>query len=205
MGRRPQPAAVIRHAADRFESTFDGVRSWHCFSAGAHYDPDHVAHGAVIGVDEHLIAPGSGFDWHGHRGVTIISYVVSGRLRHEDDGGRVHVVDAGDVLVQRTGAGIRHCEVNASARDPLRLVQTTLLGGGDQPSVAPMTLPAEVGEARVDRWRGDGRLQARRWHAFVGHGEWLLDGTALAVGDSARGDGELSVTGSGALLVVSEQ
>jgi mannose-6-phosphate isomerase-like protein (cupin superfamily) len=196
---------VIRRAADRFETAFDGVRSWHCFSAGAHYDPDHVAHGAVIGLDEHLVAPGSGFDWHRHRGVTIISYVVSGRLRHEDDDGRVHVVGAGEVLVQRTGAGIRHCEVNASARDSLRLVQTTLLAGGDQSSVSRTALPVDLGEARFEGWRGDGRLHARRWHAFVAHGEWSMDGTALGVGDSVRGEGELSVTGAGTVLVVSEQ
>ena len=122
---------MIRRADDRFRSTHDGVETWHSFSAGAHYDPDNVAHGMLVGVDEHVVAPGAGFDWHGHRGVAIVSWVVSGRLRHEDDAGRVRRVGPGEVLVQRTGTGIRHCEVNASAREPLRMVQMTLVDGDD--------------------------------------------------------------------------
>lgn len=194
---------MIRPAADRFESSFDGVRSWHCFSAGAHYAPDNVAYGAVIGVDEHLVAPGSGFDWHGHRGVTIVSYVVSGRLRHEDDRGRVRMVGAGELLVQHSGGGIRHCEVNASAREPLRLVQTTVVAGGETARVdlaqAPVELDASV---RFEVWTSDGRLTAPRWHVFVADGSWRLDGADLAPGDSARGRDELAISGSGAALVV---
>lgn len=196
---------MIRRAADRFESSHDGVRSWHCFSAGAHYDPDNVAHGAVIGVDEHHVAPGSGFDWHGHRGVTIVSYVVSGRLRHEDDGGRVRTIGSGSVLVQRTGNGIRHCEVNASASEPLRLVQTTLVSGSVESRVAVEEPPVGVGaDVQFDVWTGDGRRTAARWHAFVASGAWHLDGIDLAPGDSMRGHDELAITGSGELLVLSE-
>lgn len=196
---------MIRRAADRFESSHDGVRSWHCFSAGAHYDPDNVAHGAVIGVDDHLVAPGSGFDWHGHRGVTIVSYVASGRLRHEDDGGRVRMVGAGEVLVQHTGGGIRHCEVNASAREPLRLIQTTVVAGGGESRIDVVQPPADVDPAvRFEVWTGDGHLTAPRWHAFVVGGTWRLDGADLAPGDSARGEHELAITGSGELLVLSE-
>jgi quercetin 2,3-dioxygenase len=179
---------VIRRAAERFHSVHGGVRSWHCFSAGTHYDPDNVAHGGLIAVDEHHVAPGSGFDWHGHRGVTIVSYVASGRLRHENDAGDVRLVDAEEVLVQHAGSGIRHREANPSAHEPLLLVQTTVVGDGD--------------DLRFEVWTGDGRLIAPRWHAFVVDGGWRLDDTDLAPGDSVRGHDELAITGSGTLLVV---
>jgi quercetin dioxygenase-like cupin family protein len=196
---------VIRAAADRYTSAHDGVRSWHCFSAGAHYHPDNVSHGSVVGVDEHVIAPGAGFDWHGHRNVTIVSYVVSGRLRHEDDAGRVRRVGAGEVLVQRTGAGIRHCEVNASAREPLRLIQTTLVDGGDGPTVTTTAPPVVIDGARVEVWTCDGTLDAATWHVLAVAGEWRVDGELFCPGDSARGAGALAMTGSGELLVVSER
>lgn len=196
---------MIRSAVDRFASAHDGIRSWHSFSAGAHYDPDNVSHGSLVGVDEHLVAPGEGFEWHGHRNVTIVSYVVSGRLRHEDDTGRVRRVGAGEVLVQRTGAGIRHCEVNASAREPLRLVQTTLVAAGQRSMVTTTAPPVEIDDVRFEVWTGDRTLDAPRWHVLVTQGGWQLDGSALAPGDSVRGHDALAVTGSGELLVVSEQ
>ena len=74
---------MIVRAADRFHVAHDGIETWHCFSAGAHYDPDNVAYGPMIGCDEHLVGPGAGFDWHPHRGVEIVSWVLSGVLRHQ--------------------------------------------------------------------------------------------------------------------------
>ena len=192
---------MILRADDRFRSVQDGVETWHCFSAGAHYDPDNVAHGALVAVDEHVIAPGAGFDWHGHRGVAIVSWVVSGRLRHEDDAGRVRRVAPGEALVQRTATGIRHCEVNASAREPLRLVQMTLLDAADQASVAVESVPLDVDGARFDVWRAGVTLDAARWHAHVTEGDWRMGAEQLAAGDSVRGTGRLAVVGTGELLV----
>jgi len=192
---------VIRRAGDRFRTVRDGVETWHCFSAGAHYDPDNVAHGALVAVDEHVIAPGSGFDWHSHRGVAIVSWVVSGRLRHEDDAGRVRGVGPGEVLVQRTASGIRHCEVNASAREPLRLVQMTLLDTADRPSLATQSIPLEIDGARFDVWRSGVTLDAKRWHAHVTEGDWRMGAELITPGDSVRGSGRLDMIGAGELLV----
>ena len=138
--------------------------------------------------------------------MTIVSYVVSGRLRHEDDAGRVRRLGAGEVLVQRTGAGIRHCEVNASAREPLRLVQTTLVTAGEGSAVTTTSPPVAIDDVRFEVWTGDGTLNASStWHVLVTQGSWQLGGTELAGGDSARGHGALAVAGSGELLVVSER
>jgi hypothetical protein len=193
---------VIGRAADRFHTGFDGIETWHCFSAGAHYDPDNVAYGPVVGVDEHVIAPGAGFEWHGHRGVTIVSHVVSGRLRHDDDRGRARVVGPGELLVQRAGSGIRHCEVNASAREPLRLVQTTLIAPDTDARVEVTTPPVVLDGVRFEVRTHGGTVDAPRWHLFVARGEWQLDATTLAPGDSVRAGGPAAITGSGELLVV---
>lgn len=179
-------ARVILRTDDRFHSSYDGIESWHCFSTGAHYDPDNVAHGALIGCDEHVLAPGAGFDWHAHRGVDIVSWVVAGALRHEDDRGTDRVVHPGEVFTQSAVAGIRHREANASPTAPLRLVQMTLL-------------PSE--QAQFEVWESSAAVSSPLWHLFAGAGEWQLGAESLHGGDSARGAGELSVVGSGQLLV----
>ena len=135
----------ILRAADRFETTQPGSSTWHAVSAGSHYEPGNVSHGPVIGCDEHLVDPDAGFDWHAHRGVVIISWVLGGTLRHEDDGGGLLLVGPGESLVQSTGDGIRHRETNASAM-PLRFVQTTLLLDLD-PFVRKPTLPTSCERA----------------------------------------------------------
>ena len=147
---------VVR-AADRYRSDQPGITSWHCFSAGAHYDPDNVAFGPIIGVDEHLVAPGAGFGWHAHSGVEIVSWVLAGVLRHEDSNGDVRLVAAGERLVQSAGSGIRHTETNASDTEPLRFVQTTLV---------------DPGRARFKVWDSSGQVDAGRAHLFVARGSW---------------------------------
>ena len=118
----------LRRAAQRFRTRQPGIESWHSLSAGAHYDPANVSFGALVGVDEHLVDPGAGFDWHMHNGVRIVSYVLAGTLRHEDMAG-VTEVGTGEVLPQEATSATRHAERNASRTEPLRIVQMTVLAG----------------------------------------------------------------------------
>ncbi|MBE7190496.1 pirin family protein [Jatrophihabitans endophyticus] len=169
---------MIRRAADRFVSRQPGIESWHAFSAGAHYDAANLSFGPVIGCDEHVVAPGAGFDWHAHRGVVIVSWVLSGTLRHEDDGGAELDLPAGELLVQSTGSGIRHRETNGSD-EPLRFVQTTLLLDLDR-RVGRPTPPVLIGDVTVELAAVDG----------------------LAPGDTAREPQRFAVAGPGSSLIV---
>jgi redox-sensitive bicupin YhaK (pirin superfamily) len=129
---------------DAFRTDQPGIVSHHVFSAGPHYDPDNLSFGPVIACDLHEVGPGAGFEWHGHRGVVIVSWVLTGTLRHEDSAGGVTTVPPGRVLMQSTGDGIRHRETNASEVDPLRFVQTTLLVDSPRSVVLdrpPLALP----------------------------------------------------------------
>jgi mannose-6-phosphate isomerase-like protein (cupin superfamily) len=182
---------TVLRAGERYRTDLPGVRSWHCFSAGSHYDPDNLSFGSVLGVDEHLVEPGAGFDWHAHRGVEIVSFVLDGVLRHESDTDE-RLVSQGELLRQDASDGLRHRETNGGDT-PLRFVQTTWLGGTG---------------TSLDLVHGAARVSAPRAHLFVARGAFGCnsgpadDGVALRAGDSVRADGLVTLSGSGAVLVV---
>jgi redox-sensitive bicupin YhaK (pirin superfamily) len=68
------------------------------------------------------IAPGQGFDLHGHANMEIISYVRDGVVTHRDSIGNIGHTYAGDVQAISAGTGIRHSEHNLGV-EPLRLFQ----------------------------------------------------------------------------------
>ena len=68
-----------------------------------------------------------GFGMHPHRDMEIITYVISGALQHRDSMGHTAVMKSGDVQRISAGTGIQHSEVNASATEPVHLLQIWLM------------------------------------------------------------------------------
>jgi hypothetical protein len=194
----------VRRAADRYRVEQPGITTWHCFAAGAYYDPDNVAFGRLVACDEHLLAPGAGFEPHPHAGVELLSWVLDGTLAHWDAAGRRHLVGPGRVQHQVAGAGIRHAERNASSLEPLRLVQLAIMTDTRLPGYDLAAPPVTLGVGRFEvlsRCRGE-RLAAALIHLFVGRGYFHVAGVDLAPGDSVRATGGVEVDGDGELLVV---
>lgn len=195
----------VRRAGDRYRVEQPGVTTWHCFSAGPHYDPDNVAFGRLVACDEHLLAPRAGFDEHSHAGTELVSWVLDGTLAHSDSAGRRHLIRSGSVQYQSSGTGIRHAEYNASELEPLHFVQLALLTDSEQPGYRIDTPPLTLSVGRFDvltRCRG-ARVDGSLVHLFVGHGNFHVAGIDLAAGDSVRTVGPLEIDGDGELLVVS--
>ncbi len=187
---------MILRASERFFVAQPGIETRQCFSAGGFYDASRLSAGALIGVDEHVIAAGAGFAEHAHRGVDIVSWVVAGALRHDSD----LVVSPGKLLVQSTGSGIRHAESNASD-EPLRLIQMTLVSSADAPSTRLTLAPLAVdgGTFHVHRF-GSLRVAAPA-HLYVVRGDFDVGDDALAVGDSSILDTDATAAGEGELLI----
>lgn len=193
----------VRPAAQRGTSEQPGITSWHCFSAGAHYDADNIGFGPLIGFDEHLLGPGAGFGPHRHRGVEIVSWVLHGALRHTDATGQQGTLRPGVLGVQIAGTGVVHSEVNAALDAPLRFVQMTLLGdSSDQPDYrrAARSVKVRNGALSVHR-SGALRTGPGRVHLFVTEGEFALGATDLRGGDAVRCTEPVTVSGRGELLV----
>ena len=52
-----------------------------------------------------------GFPWHPHRGIETITYVIDGRVKHEDSMGTKGVIGKSDVQWMTAGSGIIHQEM----------------------------------------------------------------------------------------------
>lgn len=99
---------------------------WH-FSFGDYYDPKNMNWGELRVFNDDIIQGGGEFGMHPHRDMEIITYMISGELRHEDSLGHSDVLRAGEVQVMSAGRGITHSEANNSKTDPLRLLQIWIL------------------------------------------------------------------------------
>jgi redox-sensitive bicupin YhaK (pirin superfamily) len=52
-----------------------------------------------------------GFPWHPHRGIETITYMIEGKVRHEDSLGNSGTIETGDVQWMTAGSGIIHQEM----------------------------------------------------------------------------------------------
>ncbi len=103
------------------------LNTLHSFSFGNYYNPERRNFGALLVLNEDTIAPGTGFGEHGHDNMEIITIPLSGSLEHTDSMGNRAILNTGDVQIMSAGTGIRHSEKNASATDPLHLLQIWIL------------------------------------------------------------------------------
>jgi redox-sensitive bicupin YhaK (pirin superfamily) len=116
-------------------------------SFGRHYDPANVSFGPIVAHNDEHLEPGTGYDWHEHRGVEIVTWVGAGALTHEDSTGARTVLGPGSAQRLRAGAGVRHTERNDGVTS-LRFVQVWLasdaIGDPDHAS-AQVRPPADGG------------------------------------------------------------
>jgi len=54
------------------------------------------------------------FDWHPHRGIETVTYVIDGVLEHQDNAGHSGTVRTGDVQWMTAGSGLLHLEQPAA-------------------------------------------------------------------------------------------
>lgn len=113
----------LRKSGDRGLANFGWLNSRHSFSFGHYYDPRHTGYGPLLVINDDTVAPGRGFDTHGHRDMEIVSYVLEGELAHKDNMGNGSVLRKGDVQRMSAGTGVAHSEFNGSDKNPVHFLQ----------------------------------------------------------------------------------
>lgn len=90
----------------------------------------------------------AGFPPHPHRGFETITYMLAGRMAHQDNRGNKGIVDAGGVQWMRAGKGIIHSEMPAQEAGLMRGFQFWLnlpseqkMSEPDWADVAPNDIP----------------------------------------------------------------
>jgi redox-sensitive bicupin YhaK (pirin superfamily) len=209
----------IRRSNVRGHANQGWLDSYHTFSFADYYDPQQMGFRSLRVINEDRVQGGNGFGRHPHQDFEIISYVVSGALKHEDSMGHAAVMKAGDVQRISAGTGIAHSEFNNSPTEQVHFLQIWLLPSrngfppsyaqksfADAPSNALTLACAPDGDNKSIKINQDvylfiGKLAAKgkiihsmreQRHAWVQliEGDLDLNGKKLSPGDGASLDDE---------------
>jgi redox-sensitive bicupin YhaK (pirin superfamily) len=115
----------IRSAKSLDTADYGWLKARHHFKVTPEGNPANTPVGSLVVWNDDEIAPGRGFDLHGHMNMEIISYIRRGAVTHRDTIGSAGTTSAGDVQAMSAGTGIRHSEFNLG-QEPLTLFQIWL-------------------------------------------------------------------------------
>ena len=202
----------VRKANERGSANYGWLDTKYSFSFANYYDPNHMGFSALRVINDDVIAPGVGFDTHGHKDMEIISYVLEGSIEHKDSKGNIAILPAGEVQLMSAGQGILHSEYNASSTQNLKLLQIWIqpdsLGGSASyqqkkfgQTLGLTTLITPTGEKGTLRIKQDAKVHqlilesnsnlkfqssAENIYMHIVSGGLAVNDTNLSAGDGAK-------------------
>ncbi|NIP31840.1 MAG: pirin family protein [Candidatus Dadabacteria bacterium] len=117
----------IRKNNERGNSYIGWLDSYHTFSFGNYYDPKQMGFGKLRVLNDDFVKGGGGFGSHSHKDMEIITYVIDGELKHQDNMGNSSILKTNDIQKMTAGTGIIHSEYNNSEKNDLHFIQIWIL------------------------------------------------------------------------------
>lgn len=113
----------IHPAESRYTADHGWLKTSHSFSFANYYDPNNMNFGPFRVLNDDFVAPGNGFGAHPHRDMEIVSIVLKGQLKHEDNTGSSEVLGPGEIQRMTAGTGVVHAEYNPSDTEEVNFLQ----------------------------------------------------------------------------------
>lgn len=101
-------------ANERGYADYGWLKTYYSFSFAQWYHPQKIHFGMLRVLNDDTIAPHSGFDFHPHNDMEIITIMLQGELTHQDSIGHKGLIKSNEVQVMSAGTGIIHSEKNES-------------------------------------------------------------------------------------------
>ena len=94
---------LLRKSNDRLLTHISWLKSHHTFSFAEHYDPNWMGFRNLRVINDDYIEPNQGFPMHPHRNMEIVTFMLNGKILHEDSLGNKETISPGEIQVMSAG------------------------------------------------------------------------------------------------------
>jgi redox-sensitive bicupin YhaK (pirin superfamily) len=144
--------SIFHPAEERGSADFGWLQAKHSFSFGQWYEPKKMHFGLLRVLNDDWVQGGGGFPTHPHNNMEIITIPLQGALQHRDSTGGSGIINKNDVQIMSAGTGVQHSEFNASATEPVNLLQLWIFP--KEKDIIPRYDQKTFLEAdRINRWQ----------------------------------------------------
>jgi quercetin 2,3-dioxygenase len=126
------------------------METHHTFSFGGFFDPERMGFRSLQVINDNYLYPGQEFYCQNHCNTEIITYVIQGKLEHQDSLGRKSLIEAGEVGICTAKTSMSYKVLN-----PCRFKSTHFLSiwinanNKVQPKYQQQCLPTEVNNGKL--------------------------------------------------------